>query len=65
MVRVCKGCVSPKRYPGCHDHCPEYLAERAEYDRLKEADYKKRQTIGLLVDQRLQGINRANKKRRR
>lgn len=20
----CKGCVAPKRYPGCHADCPEY-----------------------------------------
>jgi hypothetical protein len=40
----CKDCKPPKRYPGCHDHCPEYLAQKAEHDRLMAEDYKKRQT---------------------
>ena len=22
MIWCCKNCVAPKRYPGCHDHCP-------------------------------------------
>lgn len=26
-MKCCKGCVAPKRYPGCSDKCPEYLAE--------------------------------------
>ena len=64
MVRACKGCVPPDRYPGCHGQCQKYLEEKAEYDRLKEIDYQKRHANGLLVDQRLQAINRANKKRR-
>lgn len=65
MVRVCMNCVPPKRYPGCHASCPEYLAEKEEYDRLKAIDYQKRYTRGLLVDQRLRAVNRANKMRRK
>ena len=38
----CKGCVAPKRHPGCHDHCPEYIAEKAEHDRKKAIDDKER-----------------------
>lgn len=44
----CKGCVAPKRYPGCHDHCPEYLKQKAEYEERKAiADEKKRIDNGL------------------
>ena len=32
----CRGCE--KRYPGCHDHCDTYKAERAEYEKLKQRD---------------------------
>lgn len=64
MVRSCMGCVPPKRHPGCHGQCKEYLEQKAEYDRLKAIDYQKRHTIGMLVDQRAEAINRANKKRR-
>ena len=33
MIWCCKDCVSPKRYPGCHDHCPEYLAQKEKHDK--------------------------------
>ena len=36
MNSPCKGC--PKRYPGCHDHCPEYQA-------VKKADLEMKQKI--------------------
>ena len=37
-IKCCNGCVPPKRHPGCHGKCPEYLAEKAEYDRLMAQD---------------------------
>ena len=30
------GCVAPKRHPGCHVHCPEYLADKAKHDKAKD-----------------------------
>lgn len=30
MIRCCKNCVPPKRYPGCGAKCPEYQAEHAK-----------------------------------
>lgn len=33
MPFPCKDC--PDRYPGCHDHCEQYKAAKAEYDRCK------------------------------
>ena len=41
-INCCHFCVPPKRYPGCHGHCPDYAAEKAENDRLKAADAKRR-----------------------
>lgn len=35
MIWSCKGCVAPKRHPGCHGTCQEYLADKVEYDRIK------------------------------
>lgn len=29
-IKCCKGCVAPKRYPGCHSNCPEYLMEKKQ-----------------------------------
>ena len=37
MIWCCKDCVAPKRRPGCHGSCPEYLVEKAEYDKEREA----------------------------
>ena len=39
MIWCCKDCVAPKRYPGCHDRCPEYQAQKAKHDkeRLEKA----------------------------
>ncbi len=36
-VQCCNGCVPPKRYPGCGDHCSEYKKEKAQY----KADIKR------------------------
>lgn len=44
----CKGCTAPKRYPGCHDHCPEYQKMKAEYEAKKAiADREKSISNGL------------------
>lgn len=64
MIKSCKGCVAPRRYPGCHGQCVDYLIEKAEHDYLREADYEKRRTQGMLYEQRTQAVNRAYKKRR-
>lgn len=39
MIWCCKDCVAPKRRPGCHGSCPEYLVQKAEHDkeRLEQA----------------------------
>lgn len=36
MIKCCKGCVSPKRHPGCHATCKEYIKEKAEYEEKKK-----------------------------
>lgn len=40
MIWCCKDCVAPKRYPGCHDHCPEYLAQKEKHDKERIAQAK-------------------------
>lgn len=34
--KCCKNCIPPKRYPGCHGHCEEYLSEKKELDKIRE-----------------------------
>ena len=43
IINCCHYCVAPKRHPGCHGNCPEYATEKAEHEKLKEADAKKTQ----------------------
>lgn len=64
IIKCCRYCVAPKRYPGCHGTCPEYLKERAEYDRLKAIDDKKRQTSIQLYDHRITALRKMLRKKR-
>ena len=43
-IKCCKSCVAPKRHPGCHGHCPEYLAEKAVYE-AKKTEMEKQKAI--------------------
>lgn len=62
-MKCCYGCVSPKRYPGCHSHCPEYIAERAEYDRRKAAEDKKNAVSNGIYLQKVDSILKSVRKR--
>ena len=35
-IKCCKGCVAPKRHPGCHSKCEQFLKEKEEYEKEKE-----------------------------
>ena len=58
-MKCCTGCVAPKRYPGCHDHCLEYIEERAEYDRRKAVEDKKSAVRNGIYMQKSYGAFRA------
>lgn len=67
MIYSCKDCVAPKRYPGCHAVCTEYLEQKAEHDRLKAIhDKEKRINLGIYIDRNTKVYNamkdRRNKK---
>lgn len=63
-VQCCNGCVPPKRYPGCSDHCPDRIAEKLIEDLKKEA-YRKQQDIQLGIrDQKTRGVLKAARHRR-
>ena len=44
-ISCCNGCVAPKRYPGCHGSCPEYIKEKAEHNARMEEDKQRRRII--------------------
>ena len=63
-IKCCNGCAAPKRYPGCHSNCPEYLKERAEYDALMEAERKTKAISYGITAQRTASVTKALKERR-
>ena len=60
-IECCHYCVAPKRYPGCHDHCPEYQKQKAEYEARKVAYYGDRNIITGLDAQRAAAITKVEK----
>lgn len=66
-INCCRYCVAPKRYPGCHDHCPEYAEEKAEDQRLMSIDAERRRISNDLYEQRtakvVKALNRQRGKR--
>ena len=65
MIYSCKECVAPKRYPGCHSVCPEYLAQKAEHDRLKAIYDKERDIACAITCSRGDRVYKAMKNRMR
>ena len=63
-IYSCMGCVAPKRNPGCRGKCPEYLAEKAEHDRLKAKYDKERQISNAIYDDTMKKVYKAKKDRR-
>ena len=61
-VSCCYGCVAPKRYPGCHDHCPERTEEKALADEKKAIENKNKAISVGITAQKMAGIYRANRK---
>ena len=43
MNNPCRKCVSPKRYPGCHEVCEAYIKWKEEWDALKVEERKQKQ----------------------
>lgn len=64
-ITCCKECVPPKRYPGCHGSCEEYISQRIEYKRLKDAYYQKERVAGAICGERCVKVYKAMQDRRR
>lgn len=61
MIKCCHGCVAPKRYPGCHDHCPDYILEKFINDLELEERNKENAKFRGIYEQRDQAIRRARR----
>ena len=64
QIFCCKGCVAPKRYPGCHDRCPEYKKQKAEHEERKAVADKKKFTEQGLYLQRSAAVAKAMRSRK-
>jgi hypothetical protein len=61
MIWCCKECVAPKRHPGCHDRCPEYIEQKAIHE-AERAEKRRKKAIEDGLDAQLaSGVRRANK----
>lgn len=62
-ITCCNGCVAPKRYPGCQDHCPDLHTERI-LKIVEEADQMNQKRIddGLKAS-RMKRVEKAVRKR--
>lgn len=63
-IKCCKDCVAPKRYPGCHSNCPEYLMEKKLWDEQKKI-ISEQQAYNNLYEQRSERVRKALKRKRR
>lgn len=64
-INCCYGCVAPKRFPGCHGTCPEYLAEKEEHDRIKAQRDRERDITGAIIGDQMRKVYNAMKDRRK
>lgn len=65
MFEHCHHCKPPKRYPGCQDHCPDGIADKAEYNKRKAADEKARgRSCGTAYEQHIEAVVRANRRKK-
>lgn len=55
----CYGCVAPKRYPGCQDHCPERQEQLAQRAKEMEQMRKANGIANGINNQKIEGIRRA------
>lgn len=60
-IYCCYGCVAPKRQPGCHSRCTDYINEKAIHDEQKAAENKRNAIVGGIIQQKTNGVYRANK----
>lgn len=48
----CHGCVTPKRYPGCHDKCKAYRDWKASEQKRKDAERKRKEEESAIYESR-------------
>ena len=60
-INCCKGCVPPKRYPGCHGVCSAYIYEKEKHEAMRAKYIKARAVECGLESQIVRSIYRMKK----
>lgn len=45
---ACYYCKPPKRHPGCHATCPDYIEDKKNYNAMKEVADMEKQTNAVV-----------------
>lgn len=64
-IKCCKDCIAPKRYPGCHSVCPEYIHEKELWENERNTIRNERMIYNRLYEQRRKGVQKAQRHKRR
>lgn len=59
----CIGCVAPKRHPGCHDKCPDYIIAKAFHEAERKADFEQRAVTQYAADNHRKNSDTARRRR--
>lgn len=62
LFECCRNCVAPKRHPGCHGHCPEYLNDKKASDARRASKLRESSIIGGSYEQQQRQIRSALRK---
>lgn len=63
-IKCCKDCVAPKRHPGCHGVCPEYIHEKTLWEEEKKIIREQHRIRSELYEQRSERVQKALRRKR-
>lgn len=61
MIDSCKDCE--KRCVGCHSICEEYLAQKAEYDKVKKSIKLRKDAIYDIESRKREAVERMRRRK--
>lgn len=64
MIWCCNDCKAPKRFPGCHGICHEYIKQKTIHDQEREAKQREKNIQHGLNSQVARAKQRAIKRKR-
>ena len=59
-INCCRYCIAPKRHPGCHGRCSDYLDEKAKHDADRAEENKRKHIEYGIISQLRSGARRVN-----